>query len=60
MRTFRFVLLIFAAVIIIGQLIVIDFKNPGWSGNSGSYLGILAMILLIINVALSFKDLKEK
>jgi hypothetical protein len=60
MKTLRLILIIFAAVIIIGQLIVIDFKNPGWSGNSGSYLGILAMILLIINVALSYKDMKEK
>jgi hypothetical protein len=53
-------LIIFATAIIIGQLIVIDFRNPGWSGNGGSYLSILAMILLIISMVMSYKEMKKK
>jgi uncharacterized membrane protein YcjF (UPF0283 family) len=60
MKTLRIILIIFAIVIIIGQMIVIDFKNPDWSENAGSYLSILAMILLIISMALSFKDIRQQ
>ena len=36
-----------AIVIIIAQLILIDYSNLSWSNNAGGYLGIFSMILLI-------------
>jgi len=60
MKNLRIILIIFATAIIIGQLIVIDFKNPGWAANGGSYLSILAMILLIISMVMSYKEMKKK
>ncbi len=53
-------MIIVAAAIIIGQLFVIDFNNPGWSANGGSYLSILAMILLIISLVMSYKEMTKK
>lgn len=60
MKTARYVLIIIATGIIIGQLIVIDFSNQGWKENAGSYLGIIAMIIIIIGMILSLVDLKRK
>ncbi len=41
-----------AIVIIIAQLILIDYSNLSWSNNAGGYLVIFSMILLIINMGL--------
>jgi len=60
MKTGRYVLIILAIGIIAGQIIVIDFSNPGWRENAGSYLSILAMILLIVAMVISLRDLKKK
>jgi glucose uptake protein GlcU len=60
MKTARYVLIILATGIIIGQLTVIDFSNHGWKENAGSYLGIIAMIIIIIGMILSLVDLKRK
>lgn len=48
MRKFRFGLIIFAFMIIIGQLTITDYSDLSWSNNAGSYLGIISMICLII------------
>jgi hypothetical protein len=53
MKKFRIGLIVFAIIIIIGQLIIIDYINLSWSNNGGSYLGIISMICLIISMILS-------
>jgi len=53
MKKFRIGLIVFAIIIIIGQLIIIDYVNLSWSNNGGSYLGIISMICLIISMILS-------
>lgn len=47
MKKFRKVMITVAIVIIIAQLILIDYSNLSWSNNAGGYLGIFSMILLI-------------
>lgn len=47
MKKFGIVLIIFALIIIVAQLVVIDYSNLSWSKNSGSYLSILSMIFII-------------
>ena len=54
MKKFRIGLIIASTVLIIGQLtIVIDYSNLSWSNNTGSYLGIISMICIIISMVLS-------
>jgi len=53
MKKFRIGLVVFAIIIIIGQLIIMDYINLSWSNNGGSYLGIISMICLIISMILS-------
>ena len=48
MRKFRFGLMFFAVVVIIGQLGVVEYTDLSWSVNAGSYLGIISMICLIV------------
>lgn len=47
MKKFRRGMITVAIVIIIAQLILIDYSNLSWSNNAGGYLGIFSMILLI-------------
>ena len=58
MEKFRRGLIIFAVVLIIAQLTVIDYSNLSWSNNAGSYLGIFSMICVIISVGLSKRQAK--
>jgi uncharacterized membrane protein len=53
MRIARIVLFIAAIVVIIGQITVIEFNEPEWKSNSGSYLSIISMLLLIALVILT-------
>ena len=53
MKKFRIGLIVFAIIIIIGQLTIMDYINLSWSNNGGSYLGIISMICLIISMILS-------
>ncbi len=58
MKKFRRGLIIFAVVLIIAQLTVIDYSNLSWLNNAGSYLGIFSMICVIISVGLSKRQAK--
>jgi len=58
--TFRIGLIAFGVIIIIGQAILIDYSDLSWSENSGSYLGIISMILMIIMLLLTIRDSKRK
>ncbi|MCT4590829.1 MAG: hypothetical protein N4A71_23600 [Carboxylicivirga sp.] len=53
MRKFRNGLILFATVFIIVHLVFIDYTNLGWSENSGNFLGIFSMVLLIISMVYS-------
>ena len=53
MKKFRIGIIIFAFIIIIGQLTVVEYTDLSWSENAGSYLGIISMILLIISMIYS-------
>lgn len=60
MRNTKFILIGVAVVLIIGHVSVTDFGDLSWSNNSGSYLGIIAMILLVISVIISLIEKKNK
>lgn len=55
MKKGRIGIIIFAIIVIIGQLTVMDYTNLSWTENAGSYLGIISMILLIISMIVSHK-----
>jgi len=59
MRNAKFILIGVAAVLIIGNISVIDFDDLSWSNNSGSYLGIMAMILLVVVIVISLLEKKK-
>jgi len=59
MKNAKFILIGVAVVIIIGHISVTDFGNLSWSNNSGSYLGIIAMILLVIGMIISLLEKKK-
>lgn len=59
MRKFRIALIVFAFIIIIIQLIVADFSDLSWSNNTGSYLGIISMLCLIVAMISSNRNEKK-
>ena len=57
----RIGLTISSLIVIIGFLIfVIDYTNLSWTNNGNSYLGIIAMILIIIGNIVSIKSDKKQ
>lgn len=40
-------LAVVASMLIIGHLFIIDYNDLSWSGNNGTYLGILSNLCLI-------------
>jgi len=48
-----------AVVLIIGNISIIDFTDLSWTNNSGSYLSIMAMILLIISIVITLIEKKR-
>ena len=59
MRNTKFILIGVAVVIIIGHISVTDFGDLSWSNNSGSYLGIIAMVLLVAVMVISLLEKKK-
>ncbi len=59
MRNTKFILIGVAVVLIIGHISVTDFEDLSWSNNSGSYLGIIAMVLLVISIVISMIEKKK-
>lgn len=59
MRNAKFILIGVAVVLIIGNISVTDFTDLSWSNNSGSYLSIMAMILLVISIVISLIEKKR-
>lgn len=60
MRNAKYILLGVALVIIIGHISVTDFGDLSWSNNSGSYLGIMAMLLLVVVIVISLFEKKKQ
>lgn len=56
MINFKKGIIIFAISIFIGHLLLIDYSDMTWTINASSYLGIVAMILLIISMILSIRN----
>ena len=59
MKKFRLGIIAFAVVLIIIQLTIVDFNDLSWSNNSGSYLGVFSMVLLILAMIASNRAKKE-
>ncbi len=59
MKNAKYILIGVATVLIIGHISVTDFGDLSWSNNAGSYLGIIAMILLIIVMVISLLEQKK-
>ena len=60
MKNAKFILIGVAVVLIIGHVSETDFGDLSWSNNSGSYLGIIAMVLLVISVIISLIEKKKQ
>ena len=60
MKRLRSGLIIFALLIIIGQLIITDYDDLSWSNNAGSYLGIISMIFVIVSMLFSNRYEKKE
>jgi hypothetical protein len=60
MRNTKFILIGVASVLIIGHISVTDFGDLSWSNNSGNYLAIIAMILLVISIVISLIEKKKQ
>lgn len=60
MRNAKFILIGVAVVLIIGHISVTDFRDLSWSNNSGSYLGIIAMLLLVLSIVITLLEKKKK
>lgn len=59
MKNTKFILIGVAIVLIIGNISVTDFGDLSWSNNAGSYLGIMAMILLVVVMVISLLEKKK-
>ena len=59
MRNAKFILIGVAIVLIIGHISVTDFGDLSWSNNAGSYLGIIAMLLLVVGMVISLLEKKK-
>jgi len=59
MKNTKFILVGVAVVLIIGHISVTDFGDLSWSNNAGSYLGIIAMILLVVGMVISLLEKKK-
>ena len=60
MKKLRYFLLVLAIIVIAGQCFVIDYQNPSWSENTGSYLSIISMIMLVVGLTLSLIEEKKQ
>lgn len=53
MPNFRKIVILAATGLIMVQLILLDYQELGWTANSNFYIGVLAMLLVIISMLLS-------
>mgnify|MGYP003604859177 FL=1 len=60
MTKFRIGLIVVAVIVVIGELIIIDYSNLTWSKKMGSYLVIIGMILTISSLISSIRHDKKQ
>ena len=60
MKKFRIGLIVVAVIVVIGELIIIDYSNLTWFKKMGSYLVIIGMILTISSLILSLRHDKKQ
>ena len=60
MKKFRIGLIVVAVIVVIGELIIIDYSKLTWSKKMGSYLVIIGMILTISSLILSIRHDKKQ
>jgi glucose uptake protein GlcU len=60
MKNAKFILIGVALVLIIGHVSVTDFQDLSWSNNSASYLGIIAMLLLVISIVITLLEKRKQ
>jgi len=60
MKIIRIGLIVVAVIVVIGELIIIDYSNLTWSKNMGSYLVIIGMIMTIFSLILSIRYDKKQ
>ncbi len=60
MKKVKIALLIISALLILLNLLSIDFNNSSWTNNRSSYLGILSMIALVASLWISIYSDKAK
>jgi len=60
MNIFKIGSIVFALIIIIAQLILTDYNDLSWSNNSGRYLGIMAMICVLLSMILPKRGEQRK
>lgn len=60
MNKLRTGLIVFAILLIIAQVVLLNFDNLSWKENYGNYLGIASMVLVIYSMIMSKRhDLKS-
>jgi hypothetical protein len=59
MIKFRKRIIAFAAFVIIGHLILLNYADLTWKENAGNYVGISAMILIIASMIFSIRHEKR-
>jgi len=59
-KKIRIGVIVFAVVLIIAELTIIDFSNLTWSKNLTPFIQIIAMILLIINMIMAIRYDKKQ
>ena len=60
MKKFRIGLIVVAVIVVIGELIIIDYSNLTWFKKMGSYLVIIGMILTISSLISSIRHDKKQ
>lgn len=60
MNTFRKTVILAALMLMVVQLILFDYQDYSWSVNGGVYVGIPAMVLIIVSMILANKNDRKK
>lgn len=55
MTTLKKTILIAASILISIQLVIFNYNDFSWAANSGTYISVIAMILVIIGTLISLK-----
>ena len=60
MITFRKIVILTASILLVIQLILFDFQDLRWAANSSAYIGIVAMLLVVISMILSNRNERKE